>query len=110
MKTRGTDEQLKPIDMIEIEKEVDLPGIDYNHQWKCRPDRPPFRQISPQNRKISLKSLGGNGSNRKVNQSPDKSPVPKRSKNQLSAASSNSEPDSPAGSPAKENRMEIVSD
>ena len=96
--------------MSDIEKEIDLPGIEYNHDWKRRPDRPPFRQISPQNHKISLKSLGGNGSNRKVNQSPDKSPVPKRTKNQLSAVTSNSEPDSPAGSPANMNKMDIVSD
>ena len=94
-KQRGTEDQLRPLNMKEIEKECALPPIDYNLQWKRRPDRPHFRQISPQNRKISLKSLGGDGSNKKVDKSPDSSPLNKRLKNTA------------AGTPPAGNQMDV---
>ena len=104
VKQRGTEEQLRPLNMREIEKEAKLPEIDYNLEWKRRPDRPAFRQISPQNRKINLKSLGGDGSNKKILQSPDNSPIPKKSRNQSSTSGS------PDGSPASQNKMDTQSE
>ena len=96
--------------MREVEKEAKLPEIDFNLEWKRRPDRPAFRQISPQNRKINLKSLGGDGSNKKILQSPDNSPISKKSKNQSPAHCSTTGSATKDGSPASQNNMETQSD
>ena len=111
-KTRGTDEAFTPITMTEIAEIIDLPRIEYNLVWNRKPDRPAWRNVSPSNGRIHLKSLGRqtNGTNG-TNLRREESPKYKKSKHQLSADSSDSNneddlPRSPAAGNTEENMEE----
>ena len=98
-KTKGTDDPFTIMELMEIEKVITIPDIEYNLQWNRKNDRPPFRNVSPACRKIKLKSLG------EMDTSPSSSPTgsPTGSPNHKRSKGVNSK----AGSPAKEKSMDI---
>ena len=113
-KMRGTEDPFVPISMTELAAEIDLPRIEYNIVWKQKPDRPAWRNVSPTNGRIHLKSLGGKTKTNETNvtnKSYETSPRNKRSKHQFSADSSDSNnEDEPSGSPAPRKQDEKMLD
>ena len=102
-KERGSDGPFQPVGINNASTKVDLPPIDFNAKWRRREDRPALRRVSPQNQKVTLKSLAGRTTTQKNSSgSPSYEPANKRSKHQMnkesssSGSASDSEPDSPA--------------
>ena len=57
-KEKGTDEPFEPVDMEELRKKINLPDVDYSVVWRKREERQPWRRVSPDRRRVCLKSLG----------------------------------------------------
>ena len=103
MKNRGTDHPFQPAGIEELARRQNLPEIESNIQWKRKEDKPAWRNVSPQHKRVVMESLGGqNRAQRQM--SPDREPANKKSKHQLSADSSISG-DSSSSSPAKLNTV-----
>ena len=57
-KEKGTDDPFEPVDMEELKNKIRLPEVDYTVVWKMREERQPWRRVSPDKRRVCLKSLG----------------------------------------------------
>ena len=102
-KKKGTDDPFLQMDMGHIESEINLRGIYYSVTWKKKTERLPWRRTSPDNRKISLKSLGGGNSGREEprrSYSPEQ-PLQKKSKYTSPGSSPSGSESGKDGSPAR---------
>ena len=45
MKSKGSDEPFRKIELSEIVDIKDLPGFDYSVKWKVKDDKPPRRRL-----------------------------------------------------------------
>ena len=61
VKLKGVDEPFAEVAMEVIEKDENLPDIEYNIVWKRKEDQPKWRRTSPVIREVNLKSLAGAG-------------------------------------------------
>ena len=85
-KIKGTDETFKPVDMVELDKKLQLPKIEPNVSWKRKADLSPWQKASPDIREVCLKKLGHRD---KSSRRSDREPLRKKTK-QLCADSSSS--------------------
>ena len=58
-KTKGTEDPFTEMNMENLQTDLCLPPVDFSIKWSMKPDKEPWRRVSPDKRTITLKSLGG---------------------------------------------------
>ena len=110
-KLKGTDGPLEPIDMEELEKLIDLPAIKNSIKWSRKPDKPIWRQVEPQRRTVTLRSLHKSvpawSRDKQGGSVSSLDGAPKKKKQKVNSAdSSDSSPGSDSDTEGRKNEME----
>ena len=119
-KIKGTEDPFEEMPMEEVELTEKLPKVEHEIQWRRREDQPSWRRVSPDGRKVQLKSLandkfqtdgrsegGADKMSRNISTTSTDGPMKKKNKkinaesSSSDSSSSSDEAESPAGGKSK---------